>query len=88
MFFGKVIGTVVMSKIIPQYEGCKFVVVRRTNHAGEKRGGSAVAIDHVQAGLGDFVFMAMGKDAAWPIGKKTPVDLGIMGIIDNAETAV
>jgi microcompartment protein CcmK/EutM len=50
---------------------------------GEADGEPVIAIDHVQAGTGDFVFMAMGKDSAWPIGRNTPVDLGIMGIIDE-----
>ena len=82
MFFGRVIGTVVATRKDKMLAGHRLLVVQRVNHDGQEEGEALVAVDHVQARRGDLVFMAQGKDAAWPIGKNTPVDMGIMGIVD------
>ena len=88
MYFGKVIGTVVATKKVANFNAQKLLVVQKIGFDGEKEGSPVIAIDHVQAGQNDFVFMAKGKDAAWPIGKTSPVDMGIMGIIDNIDVIV
>ena len=83
MFYGRVIGTVVASQKDEKLKGCKLMVVQKVNYNGEDEGSPIIAIDHVQAGCGDFVFMAKGKDAAFPLAlRDTPVEAGIMGIID------
>lgn len=85
MYFGRVIGTVVATRKVAKLVGHKLLIVQRVGYDGEEEGDPVIAIDHAQAGVGDFVFMARGKDAAWPIGRNTPVDMGIMGIIDEVE---
>ena len=82
MFYGKVVGTVTATVKDEKLIGHKLLVVQLVNYDLEDEGGLIVAIDHVKAGPGDFVYMAKGKDAGWPIGKNTAVDAGIMGIIE------
>ena len=88
MYFGKVIGTVVATKKVSKLTGQKLLIVQRIGFDGNTETDTVIAIDHAQAGIGDMVFMAKGKDAAWPIGKNTPVDMGIMGIIDKIDVII
>ena len=84
MFYGKVIGTLVCSVKDDKLEGKKLLVVQRTNYAMEDEGSPIVALDAVQAGVGDFVFLSKGKEASLPFGDLNhPVDATITGIIDK-----
>jgi microcompartment protein CcmK/EutM len=82
MFYGKVVGTVTATVKDEKLVGHKLLVVQPVNYDQESEGELFVAIDHATAGLGDFVYMAKGKDAGWPIGRDTAVDIGIMGIVE------
>ena len=43
-----------------------------------------MAVDYVQAGRGDFVYLAKSKDAGFPVPERNaPIDAGIVGIIDH-----
>ncbi len=89
MFYGKVIGTMVATRKDEKLKGCKLLIVQRVNHAGEDEGSPIIAIDHVRAGKGDFVFLAKGKDAVFPMkDRETPAEAGIMGIIDYVVTDI
>lgn len=81
----QVIGTVVASAQDPLLAGKKLLVVQPVGYDRTSDGNAAVAIDHTQAGDGDWVLVARGKDAGWPIGRKTAVDLGIMAIVDDID---
>lgn len=84
MFYGRVVGSVVASVKDKKLEGKKFLVVQRINYDGEDEGSPIIAVDTVRAGVGDFVFMAKGKEASLPLGDmEHPVDAGIVGIIDR-----
>ena len=85
MFHCRVIGTVVATRKEPRLAGHKFLIAQRLTSTNEKDGEPFVAIDHTQAGPGDYVIVARGKDAAWPIGRNAPVDMGIVGIIDRID---
>jgi ethanolamine utilization protein EutN len=82
MFYGKVVGNIVATVKDEKLIGHKLLVVQLVNYDQETEGDLIVAIDHVTAGPGDFVYMAKGKDAGWPIGRNTAVDIGIMGMIE------
>jgi ethanolamine utilization protein EutN len=83
MFFGRVIGTLVATVKDEKLKGHKLLVVQKVNYDGEDEGNPIIAMDFVQAGTGDFVFLAKGKDAAFPLkNRNTPIEAGIMGIID------
>lgn len=84
MFFGRVVGSVVASVKDEKLKGCKLMVVQRVNYDCEDEGSPIIAVDFVRAGIGDFVFMAKGKEASLPFGDmEHPVDAGIIGIIDK-----
>lgn len=85
MFFGRVVGSVVCTQKDPMLVGLKLLVVQKTNYAQEDEGSLIVAIDTVQAGVGDFVCLAKGKESSLPLGDLThPIDASIIGIIDRA----
>lgn len=84
MFYGIVIGNVVSSKKLEKLNGSKLLLVEVVNYMKESMGKIIVAVDYVQAGEGDFVFLSKSKDSAFPMeDRNTPVDAGIMGIIDR-----
>lgn len=84
LFYGRVIGSVVASIKDEKLRGCKLLVVQKVNYDGEDEGSPIVAVDTVRAGVGDFVFLAKGKEASLPFGDMDhPVDAGIIGIIDR-----
>lgn len=89
MFFGRVIGSAVATVKDNKLFGCKLLVVQRTSHDGEDEGNPIIAVDTVRAGVGDFVFMAKGKEASLPFGDlEHPVDAAIIGIIDKVNTDI
>lgn len=89
MFYGRVIGSVVASVKDERLGGCKLLVVQKVNYDGEDEGSPIIAVDTVRAGVGDFVFLAKGKEASLPFGDmEHPVDAGIIGIIDRVNIKV
>jgi microcompartment protein CcmK/EutM len=88
LFFGKVIGTVVATKKDERLLGHKLLVVQKLDVNGVSEGEPIVAVDYVQAGAGDVVFLAKSKDAIFPLKERNaPIDAGIVGIIDHMKKA-
>jgi microcompartment protein CcmK/EutM len=66
--------------------GRKLLIVRQTDEHGEAVGKPFVAVDTVDAGVGDLVLTAAGSSARQTaITKDTPVDTVIMAMIDTLE---
>ncbi len=83
MIIGKVIGSVVSTRKSDKLIGSKFMIVRPLK-AMEAGTGNVVAIDHIGAGIGEYVLVAQGSAAR--IGcdmQAAPVDAAIVGIIDD-----
>ncbi|HNR02509.1 MAG TPA: EutN/CcmL family microcompartment protein [Anaerolineaceae bacterium] len=86
MLIAKVIGTTVSTVKDEKLTGRKLLVVRQTDEYGEAVGKPFVAIDTVDAGVGDLVLTAAGSSARQTsITKDTPVDAVIMAMIDSLE---
>lgn len=85
MIVARVIGSVVASAQDPRLAGKKLLVIQPVGYDRIPDGSAVVAVDHTQAGNGDWVLVARGKDAGWPIGRKTAVDMGIMAIVDEID---
>lgn len=84
MFYGKVIGTVVSTNKNRKLRGYKLLVVQKINHVFEEEEEAIVAIDYVQAGIGEYIYYTKSKDATFPLkDRNTPVDACIVGIIDS-----
>ena len=86
MYLGKVIGTVVARQKIEGLEGTKLLLVQPLDEDQKPRGGKEVAVDTVQAGVGDLVYLVASREAALALEPSfVPVDAAIIGIIDDLQ---
>jgi len=86
MLIAKVVGSAVATIKDPELVGTKLLVVREANVRGEVTGKPLVAIDTVNAGVGDLVLTASGSSARQTkITNNRPVDAVIMAILDSLE---
>jgi len=85
MLFGRVKGTAVCSIKYAGTEGLKLLVVQPLNKALVPVGPLQVAADVVDAGTGDLCVMVRSREAslALPDVKFVPVDLALVGIVDE-----
>jgi microcompartment protein CcmK/EutM len=63
MLIAKVIGTTVSTIKDEQLTGQKLLIVQQTNENGDPIGKPYVAVDTVNAGVGDLVLTAHGSSA-------------------------
>jgi ethanolamine utilization protein EutN len=87
MYLARVVGTVVAPVQHPFYEGKKILSVRKTAPDAKLIGPDRVAIDRVQAGVGDLVLvMEEGSSARDLFGlAEAPVRSTIVGIVEQVE---
>jgi len=87
MFLCRVIGSVVSATKHPSYEGKKLLLVRRTDPNGALRKGTMVAVDAVDAGVGDWVLVASGGGSAQVVLElgRVPVREVVLGIVDQVD---
>ncbi|HNT26058.1 MAG TPA: EutN/CcmL family microcompartment protein [Anaerolineales bacterium] len=86
MLIARVIGTTVSTIKDPKLTGQKLLILRQTDERGEPFGKPYVAIDTVDAGVGDLVLTAAGSSARQTVQTKdTPVDAVIMSVIDSLQ---
>ena len=87
MYLGQVIGTVVAERKYEGLEGKKLLFVQPLDHARASAGEPHVAVDTVQAGPGDLVFLVGSREAALALDPWfVPVDATIVGIVDDVDT--
>jgi ethanolamine utilization protein EutN len=86
MTVGKVVGTVVTTVKHPILEGYKLLVVQPLDPKGNPAGSTMIALDTVQAGVGDTVLVIEeGNSARLIIGDSmAPVRTVVAGIVDSA----
>ena len=86
MQIGRVVGTVVATRKDERLLSAKLMVVRPMDPAGKPEGTYLVAIDTVDAGVGETVLIVSGSSARMASGlKDCPVDAAIVGVIDHIE---
>ncbi len=84
MLIGKVVGSVWATKKLDSFEGKKLMIVCPYNEDLKPEKKYVVAVDTVQAGIGDVVFYSTSKEAAIPFeNSNMPADAAIVGIIDG-----
>jgi microcompartment protein CcmK/EutM len=84
MQIGRVIGDVVATRKDERLVGLKLLVVQPLTADRRPLGRTVVAADAVGAGVGEEVFFVRGKEASFPfLPGETPVDAGIVGIVDH-----
>jgi microcompartment protein CcmK/EutM len=86
MLIAKVIGTTVATIKDQKLEGRKLLICRETDETGKAAGKPYVAVDTVDAGIGDLVLTAHGSSGRQTsVTKDAPVDAVIMAIIDSLQ---
>jgi microcompartment protein CcmK/EutM len=84
MILARIIGTVVATRKDPRLEGKKLLICRPMDPDGKTEKGYVVAVDTVDAGIGERVLIVGGSSARMASGcKDTPVDSAIVGIVDQ-----
>jgi microcompartment protein CcmK/EutM len=88
VLLAKIVGTVVATRKDPRLVSNKLLVVRPMDPRGKAEGAYLVAVDTVDAGVGETVLVVSGSSARMAAGMKDcPVDAAIVGIIDTIEIA-
>jgi microcompartment protein CcmK/EutM len=86
MLLAKIVGTVVATRKDPRLVSSTLLVVRPMDPRGKAEGNYLVAIDTVDAGVGETVLIVSGSSARLAAGlKDCPVDAAIVGIVDEVE---
>ncbi|ACY16919.1 EutN/CcmL family microcompartment protein [Haliangium ochraceum] len=84
MYLGRVIGTVVAERKVAGLEGAKLLLVQPLDDALSPVGGVQAAVDTVQAGPDDLVYLVGSREAALALTPSfVPVDAAIVGIVDD-----
>jgi ethanolamine utilization protein EutN len=87
MLIGVVVGNVQATQKYEKLSGSKLMLVQPLGLDALPRGGPVLAIDGVQAGIGDRVLLVQdGKAAQQVLGRgQAAVDAAIVGVIDQLE---
>ncbi len=84
MLISKIVGTTVSTIKDEQLTGRKLLILRQVDESGEVFGKPYVAVDTLDAGVGDLVLTAHGSGGRQTaITKNSPVDAVIMAVIDH-----
>jgi len=85
MLIGRVIGNLISTQKHDKLEGAKLLLVQPLELDGKPRGGPVLAIDSVDAGVGDRVLLVQeGKSAMQVLGRGlSAVDAAIVGVVDE-----
>jgi ethanolamine utilization protein EutN len=87
MLIARVIGEMVSTHKHESHLGCKALVVQPLELDGSKRGDPVIAMDAVDAGVGDRVLLATeGFSAMTSVGRpQSPIDMAVVGVIDRID---
>jgi microcompartment protein CcmK/EutM len=86
MIIAKIIGTTVSTVKNEKLQGSKLLICREANEKGEAIGIPYVAVDTVNAGVGELVLTAHGSSGRQThMTKDAPVDAVIMAVIDSLQ---
>ena len=88
MILAKVVGTVVATRKDERLLSNKLLIARPMDPRGTAEGAYLVAVDTVDAGVGETVLIVSGSSARMAAGMKDcPVDAAIVGIVDSVQVA-
>ncbi len=87
MFLAEVVGTVVAPVQIAVLDGRKLLIVRPVKPDGSPTGKTRIALDSVQAGVGDRVLVLdEGNGGRQVLGDpKAPVKTIVVGVVDYVD---
>ncbi len=87
MIIARVIGSVVASQKQASHEGKKILLLQPLDLDGQPLGDVVVALDAVDAGVGDRVLAVQeGFSAMTSVGHTdSPIDAAVIGVVDLVE---
>ncbi len=87
MILGRVTGEVVATRKHPSHERRKILVVQPIRPDGSERGEAILALDGMDAGIGDRVLVVQEGYAAMAAVNRpnSPIDMSIVGVIDSID---
>jgi ethanolamine utilization protein EutN len=86
VLIAKVVGTVVATRKDERLLNAKLLISRPMDPSGKPEGTYLVAVDTVDAGVGETVLIVSGSSARMAAGQKDcPVDAAIVGVIDRID---
>ena len=87
MLIARVIGEVVSTQKHASHVGRQALIVQPLNLDGTDRGDAVIALDAVDAGVGDRVLLVTeGFSAMTGVGRpQSPIDMAVVGFIDNID---
>jgi ethanolamine utilization protein EutN len=90
MVIARVVGSVVSTQKNGKLEGAKLLLAQPLDLDGRDRGTAVIAIDVVDAGVGDRVLLVLdGKAAMMALDRGLAgVDAAIVGVVDSVEIPV
>lgn len=90
MLLARIVGTVVATRKDPRLVSNKLLLARPVDPRDQRRldGAYLVAVDTVDAGVGETVLIVSGSSARMASGlKDCPVDAAVVGIVDIVDLA-
>ena len=89
MKIARVVGTVVATRKDPSHEARKILMVQPLDLAGSHAGERLLALDSVDAGVGDRVLIVQeGWSAASAAGREgSAIDAAVVGVVDEVHMA-
>ena len=88
MILARVVGTIVATRKDARLVSSKLMIARPMDPHGKAEGNYLVAVDTVDAGVGETVLIVSGSSARMATGMKDcPVDAAVIGIVDTIEVA-
>ncbi|MDD8017606.1 MAG: EutN/CcmL family microcompartment protein [Bacteroidota bacterium] len=88
MILGKVVGTVWATRKDENLVGLSLQIVKHIDLDYKLKDQFVVAVDTVQAGVGDVVLVATGSSARQTVQTKNkPVDAVIMAVVDKLDVS-
>jgi len=87
MLIARVIGEVVATQKHSSHADQKTLIVQPLNLDGTDRGDAVVAMDAVDAGIGNLVLLVTeGFSAMTSVGRpNSPIDMAVIGVIDRID---
>lgn len=87
MLIGRVVGEIVSTQKHQSHEGRKVMLVQPLALDGSPRGEVVVALDAVDAGVGDRILLVTeGLSAMTSVDRaNAPIDAAIVGVVDEID---
>lgn len=89
MKIARVVGTVVSTISAPIFDGQRLLLCDYVDPTGEPTGGYVIAVDVVDAGVGETVLILdEGTGARQVMGEKVaPIRAVVVGVVDEVESS-